>query len=170
VESGKTEKRGGYLPKDRVYGIMDKLTELSMSELIPVESDEYAKIDEITRDVRSLLDIPVPKFREGDTIRLKNSYAEYTIEMIEGGTYHCRGCSIDIPGCDRDYELVVPANEKVLRDEYERGKEEGERIGLIKGFDKGYKAAEKTYNETVVYHYEPAPLTLEQQQEKKKFW
>lgn len=47
-----------------------------------------------------------PKFNVGDTIRLKNSYAEYTIESISDGKYYCKGCSIDIDGGNRDYELV----------------------------------------------------------------
>jgi hypothetical protein len=48
-----------YLSKDKVYAIMNKLTELSTSELIPLNSDEYKKINEITSDVRSLLDCPI---------------------------------------------------------------------------------------------------------------
>jgi len=47
-----------------------------------------------------------PKFNVGDTIRLKNSCAEYTIESISDGKYYCKGCSIDIDGGNRDYELV----------------------------------------------------------------
>jgi hypothetical protein len=47
-----------------------------------------------------------PKFNVGDTIRLKNSYAEYTIESISDGKYYCHGCTIDIDGGNRDYELV----------------------------------------------------------------
>ena len=59
-----------YLSKDKVYAIMNKLTELSTSELIPLNSDEYKKINEITSDVRSLLDYPIeekPVVTHGET-------------------------------------------------------------------------------------------------------
>lgn len=50
-----------------------------------------------------------PKFKVGDTIRLKNSLAEFTIEHISDGRYYFKGCSIDIIACDRDYyKLAVP--------------------------------------------------------------
>lgn len=48
-----------FLSKRKVYDIMNKLTELSTSELIPFESEEYVKIHEITSDVNSLLDYPI---------------------------------------------------------------------------------------------------------------
>ena len=48
-----------YLSKDKVYAIMNKLTNLSYSNLIPLDSDEYKKIYEITSDVCSLLDYPI---------------------------------------------------------------------------------------------------------------
>ena len=48
-----------YLDKDKVYKIMTKLTELSTSQLIPINSPEYLKIHDITRDVRGLLDYPI---------------------------------------------------------------------------------------------------------------
>ena len=48
-----------YLPKRKVYDIMNKLTELSTSDLIPFESEEYVKIHEITSDVCSLLNYPI---------------------------------------------------------------------------------------------------------------
>lgn len=47
----------------------------------------------------------VPKFRVGDTIRLKGSLAEYTIESISGECYHGKGWKLHI-SCDDDYELV----------------------------------------------------------------
>ena len=55
----KEQKPVEYLSKRKVYDIMNKLTELSMSELIPLESEEYIKIHEITSDVCSLLDYPI---------------------------------------------------------------------------------------------------------------
>ena len=49
-----------------------------------------------------------PKFKVGDTIRLKNSTAEYTIESISGGCYHGRGWGLNIIDADKsgDYVLV----------------------------------------------------------------
>lgn len=41
---------------------------------------------------------------------------------------------------------------KMLQDEYNKGKEEGERIGHTKGYNKGYKDAEEAYNKAVSYH------------------
>lgn len=55
-----------------------------------------------------------PKFKVDDTIRLKNSTAEYTIESISGGCYHGRGWGLNIIDADKsgDYVLVEqkPAN------------------------------------------------------------
>lgn len=50
----------------------------------------------------------IAKFKVGDTIRLKNSLAEFTIESISNGRYYVKGSSIDIIACDHDYELAVP--------------------------------------------------------------
>ena len=58
-EHPKEQKPAEYLPKEKVYNIMTKLTELSSSQLIPINSPEYLKIHDITRDVRSLLDYPI---------------------------------------------------------------------------------------------------------------
>lgn len=55
----KEQKPVEYLDKDKVYAIMTKLTNLSYSTRIPINSDEYKQIDEITHDVRSLLDYPI---------------------------------------------------------------------------------------------------------------
>ena len=55
----KEQKPIEYLPKEKVYAIMTKLTELSTSSLIPINSPEYLKIHQITKDVRSLLDYPI---------------------------------------------------------------------------------------------------------------
>ena len=41
---------------------------------------------------------------------------------------------------------------KMLQEEYNKGKEEGERIGHTKGYNKGYKDAEEAYNKAVSYH------------------
>lgn len=55
----KEQKPIEYLDKDKVYAIMTKLTNLSYSQLIPINSDEYKQIYEITHDVRSLLGYPI---------------------------------------------------------------------------------------------------------------
>lgn len=61
-----------YLSKRKVYDIMNKLTELSTSDLIPIESEEYVRIHEITSDVCSLLNYPIEqkskKFKLGDKV------------------------------------------------------------------------------------------------------
>lgn len=59
LEKQKEQKSAEYLDKDKIYAIMTKLTNLSYSTLISVNSDEYKKIDEITSDVRKLLDYPI---------------------------------------------------------------------------------------------------------------
>ena len=58
-EKQKEQKSGHYLSEKDVFAVMTKLTNLSFSELIPINSDEYKKIQEITSDVRRLLDYPV---------------------------------------------------------------------------------------------------------------
>lgn len=47
------------LSKRKVYDIMSKLSNLSQSELIPLDSKEFEVIQEITTDVCSLLDYPI---------------------------------------------------------------------------------------------------------------
>lgn len=59
LERQKEQKPTEYLSKQKVYDIMNKLTELSTSDLIPIESEEYVRIHEITSDVCSLLDYPI---------------------------------------------------------------------------------------------------------------
>lgn len=53
------QKSAEYLDKDKVYAIMTKLTNLSYSQLIPINSNEFKKLHEITSEVRSLLDYPI---------------------------------------------------------------------------------------------------------------
>lgn len=50
----------------------------------------------------------IPKFRVGDTIRIKNSDAEYTITEISDGYYRGKGWCLDIAAGDKcgDYELI----------------------------------------------------------------
>ena len=55
----KEQKSMEYLDKDKVYAIMKKLLKLAFSQLIPINSEEYKMIDEITCDVRALLDHPI---------------------------------------------------------------------------------------------------------------
>lgn len=55
----KEQKPAEYLDKDKVFAIMTKLNNLSFSTRIPIDSDEYKKIDEITSDVLKLLDYPI---------------------------------------------------------------------------------------------------------------
>ena len=55
----KEQKPVEYLDKDKVYAIMTKLTILSYSRLIPINSDEFKKLHEITSDVRDLLNYSI---------------------------------------------------------------------------------------------------------------
>ena len=61
-----------------------------------------------------------PKFKVGDTIRIKSSSAEYVITDIYGGCYHGKGWSLDIISADRsgDYELVEQKPAWSEEDEY----------------------------------------------------
>jgi hypothetical protein len=60
-------------------------------------------------------DIKYPRFRVGDTIRLKGSFAEYTITSISDGAYHGKGWDLGFEYED-DYELVQwsPDDQKML--------------------------------------------------------
>lgn len=67
-----------------------------------------------------------PKFNVGDAIRLKNSNTkEFIIESIYDGKYYCKGCSLDIIGCDRDYELVDKVEPKFKFGDRVRNKKSG---------------------------------------------
>ena len=59
IKRQKEQKPGEYLDKDKIYAIMKKLNDLSFSKDILINSKEYKQIDEITHDVRSLLDYPI---------------------------------------------------------------------------------------------------------------
>ncbi len=71
--------------------------------------DKYAELE---KGQQKFADKVEPKFKVGDTIRLKNSHIEYIIESISDGHYYGKGFSIVIDGGNRDYELVEqkPAN------------------------------------------------------------
>jgi len=58
------------------------------------------------KELKKIEQKPVPKFKVGDTIRLKKSNAEYIIESISDSRYYGKGFSIPIVGGNRDYELV----------------------------------------------------------------
>lgn len=59
LEKQKEQKPAEYLDKDKVYATMKKLHKLAFSQLIPINSDEYKKIDEITCDIRNFLNYPI---------------------------------------------------------------------------------------------------------------
>lgn len=92
LEKQKEQKPAKYLEKDMVYAIMKKLHKLSYSKLIPINSDEYKKIDEITCDVRNLLDYPIEQKPEKDN--------NYWFGFNEG-----KGAVLDSPG---EYGLQKP--------------------------------------------------------------
>lgn len=81
----------------------------SAEESLGISSKEYNDIvNECLYGESNSSDKVEPKFKIGDTIRLKNSLAEFTIDSISNGRYYVKGSSIDIIACDRDYELSVP--------------------------------------------------------------
>ena len=59
LEKQKEQKPVEYLDAVKVYAIMKKLHDLSFSQSIPINSEEYKQIGEITKDVRNLLDYPI---------------------------------------------------------------------------------------------------------------
>lgn len=66
-----------YLPKEKVYDIIDKLTDLSYSKLIPFKSRESQKIDEISTDILCLLDYPIEKKQEQKPVDLEKEMDKY---------------------------------------------------------------------------------------------
>ena len=61
IELGKKEasKAIEYLPKEKIYHIVNELINLSLSGIIPIESEGYTKIVEIKSNVLKLLDYPI---------------------------------------------------------------------------------------------------------------
>ena len=84
-ETQKEQKPVEYLSKRQVYNIMNKLTELSMSNIIPMESEEYSKIHEITSDVCSLLDYPIEQKEQKPNLYDMGRWDE---ESYNNGIYH----------------------------------------------------------------------------------
>lgn len=92
LKKQKEQKPAEYLDKDKVYAIMKKLHDLAFSQRIPIDSDEYKKIGEITSDVRSLLDYPIEQkpaewsedWREED---IQTRFAFYTYKDEDGVLY-----------------------------------------------------------------------------------
>lgn len=106
------EKQGGQkLPIEKLPSEMKTIGE-SLGFTTQEEYDKYNQMvsDSIMSDGNEIK----PKFKVGDTIRLKNSMAEYTIESISGGRYYGRGWCLNIIDADKsgDYILVEqnPAN------------------------------------------------------------
>lgn len=61
--------------------------------------------------------IYIPKFRDGDKIKLKGSNLDLTITNIEGSRYYGKGWSLDIVSADESYELVEQKSVEI--NEYE---------------------------------------------------
>lgn len=61
--------------------------------------------------------IYIPKFRDGDKIKLKGSNLDLTITNIEGSKYYGKGWSLDIVSADESYELVEQKSAEI--NEYE---------------------------------------------------
>ena len=80
--------------------------------------------------------VKIPKFRAGDTIHLKSSNAEYTIEAISSSGYHGKGWSLTFDA-EPDYELVSEDKEK----QKEQNSDDVKREWWNKGYLEGRKNA-----------------------------
>ena len=92
----------------------DKMFPFPLEEFIPKKQyDEdldkaykNADIVQFNRGMSEILNNPKKYFHVGDTIRMKDSNAEYTITSIYNGRYYGEGWSLDIIKAADDYELV----------------------------------------------------------------
>lgn len=109
-------------------------------EQVHKEHDEdlkqaYKNADKVqfNRGMDEVLTNPQKYFHIGDTIRLKNSTAEYTIVSIFNGKYYGDGWSLDIMKAADDYELVEDCNEISDKIDYS-----SEIIGFLKNYIKAH--------------------------------
>lgn len=95
----------------------------------------YKNADKVqfNRGMSEILNNPQKYFHVGDTIRLKNSNAEYTITSIFNGRYYGEGWSLDIMKAADDYELVEDCNELSNKIDYS-----SEIIGFLKNYIKAH--------------------------------
>ena len=115
------------------------------------ENFELEKIEEIKGNQGGIS----PKFKIGDTIRLKGSQVEYTIESISEGFYHCGGCDAGIECADTEFELVEPKHSNVERN----GKNcKGKAEKFIKDYTNGCSnelgAVEDRFGKKVISYHE----------------
>ena len=92
-----------------------------------------ADIVQFNRGMSEVLNNPQRYFHVGDTIRLKNSNAEYTITSIFNGRYYGEGWSLDIMKAADDYELVENCSEISKKIDYS-----SEIIGFLKNYIKAH--------------------------------
>ena len=107
-ESGITDERFISMAKSdmgRHFPWGEFKTTTDIRDLTKVGALAAALIDRLQGEQKSAEKVE-PKFKVGDTIRLKNSNAEYIIESISDSHYYGKGFSISIVGGNRDYELV----------------------------------------------------------------
>jgi len=118
-----------------------ELLDLARKEFIPKKQyDEdldkaYKNADKVqfNRGMSEILNNPQKYFHVGDTIRLKNSNAEYTITSIFNGKYYGDGWSLDMMKAADDYELVEDCNEISNNIDYS-----SEIIGFLKNYIKAH--------------------------------
>jgi len=84
----KKQQPAEYLDKDKVYTIMNKLHDLAFSHLIPINSNEYKKIGEITGDVRRLLDYPIEQKPAEWSVEKEKAVEDYANEIIKWEDAH----------------------------------------------------------------------------------
>ena len=127
--------------KEFIHNYAKKLLDLAREEFIPKKQYEedldkaYKNSDKVqfNRGMDEVLNNPQNYFHVGDTIRLKNSNAEYTITSIFNGRYYGEGWSINIIKAADDYELVEDCDEISNNINYS-----SEIIGFLKNYIKAY--------------------------------
>lgn len=124
-----------------IKNISKKLLDLAREGFIPKKQYEedldkaYKNADKVqfNRGMDEVLTNPQKYFHIGDTIRPKNSTAEYTIVSIFNGKYYGDGWSLDIIKAADDYELVEDCNEISNKIDYS-----SEIIGFLKNYIKAH--------------------------------
>ena len=88
-------------------GLLVESSKQEFNDFINKEFKEYINWLEKQGEKNELRKVE-PKFKVGDTIRPKGSYAEFKITgiSISEGYYKGKGWSLDIIAADDDYELV----------------------------------------------------------------
>ena len=113
---------------------------------IPVNQDKILAWLEKQKEQKPI--VKIPKFRAGDTIHLKSSNAEYTIEAISSSGYHGKGWSLTFDA-EPDYELVSEDKEKQKEQKPAEWSEEDEAIVKFYEDDYNHRIGNMPMNDVV---------------------